>query len=149
MPFCIIRGNFIIMRRMLVFLGCWARWNASANNRQILSSAFLQGADADDLGRVYESESKLLEPWTDSPGEISTDDWRDYLGCREYASLFRIGGLFANDEQDIKEHLLITLKMSSFDIAMIGRKWSTSIFSRDQSRCLILSLLTVCSPNPS
>lgn len=50
---------------------------------QILSSAFLQGADADDLNRVYEAESKLLEPWTDSPSEISTDDWRDYLGCRE------------------------------------------------------------------
>ncbi|THC98487.1 hypothetical protein EYZ11_002072 [Aspergillus tanneri] len=33
----------------------------------ILSSAFLQGADADDLTRVYESESKILDPWVDSP----------------------------------------------------------------------------------
>lgn len=50
---------------------------------QILSSAFLQGADPDDLTRIYETESKVLEPWTDPPGEISADDWRDYLGCRE------------------------------------------------------------------
>lgn len=56
------------------------------NAEQILSSAFLQGADAEELGRVYESESKLLEPWADSPGEVSTDDWRDYLGCREYVT---------------------------------------------------------------
>ncbi|KAJ5820263.1 hypothetical protein N7474_005854 [Penicillium riverlandense] len=54
----------------------------------ILCSAFLQGADADDLTRVYETESKLLDPWTDSPGEISSDDWRDYLGCREYQRAF-------------------------------------------------------------
>lgn len=51
---------------------------------QILCSAFLQGADPNDLTRIYEAESKLLEPWTDSPGEISADDWRDYLSCREY-----------------------------------------------------------------
>lgn len=67
---------------------------------QILSSAFLQGADADELGRVYETESKLLEPWTDSPGEISTDDWRDYLGCREYVcSPVSVGDLFADSNR--------------------------------------------------
>ncbi|KAL5688518.1 hypothetical protein EMGR_000746 [Emarellia grisea] len=54
----------------------------------ILSSAFLQGADADDLNRVYEAESKTLEPWIDSPGEISTYDWRDFLGRREYQRAF-------------------------------------------------------------
>jgi hypothetical protein len=54
---------------------------------QILSSSFLQGADADDLNRVYEAESKLLDPWVDSPGEISTYDWRDYLGRREYVTI--------------------------------------------------------------
>ncbi|GAD97228.1 hypothetical protein NFIA_069170 [Paecilomyces variotii No. 5] len=50
----------------------------------ILSSAYLLGADAEDLNRIYEEEAKGLEPWTDSPGEISTDDWRDFLGNREY-----------------------------------------------------------------
>ncbi|PYH93783.1 hypothetical protein BO71DRAFT_399389 [Aspergillus ellipticus CBS 707.79] len=54
----------------------------------ILSSSFLQGADADDLGRVFDAESKLLEAWTDAPGEISTDDWREYLARREYQRAF-------------------------------------------------------------
>ncbi|KAB8267016.1 hypothetical protein BDV30DRAFT_220965 [Aspergillus minisclerotigenes] len=54
----------------------------------ILSSSFLQGADVDDLNRIYEAESKLLDPWVDSPGEISTYDWRDYLGYREYQRAF-------------------------------------------------------------
>jgi len=35
---------------------------------------------------IYEKESKDLEPWEDSPSEISRHDWRDYLGRREYAS---------------------------------------------------------------
>jgi hypothetical protein len=33
---------------------------------------------------IYEKESKNLEPWEDSPTEISREDWRDYLGRREY-----------------------------------------------------------------
>lgn len=55
---------------------------------QLLSAAFLQGADADDLARLYESESKLLDPWVDSPAEITAEDWRDHLGCREYVVAF-------------------------------------------------------------
>ncbi|KAE8145690.1 hypothetical protein BDV25DRAFT_164099 [Aspergillus avenaceus] len=54
----------------------------------ILSSSYLQGADADDLNRVYETESKHLDPWVESPGEISTYDWRDYLGQREHQRAF-------------------------------------------------------------
>jgi len=33
---------------------------------------------------VYEKESKELEQWEDSPNEVSTYDWRDYLGDRRY-----------------------------------------------------------------
>ncbi|PWY86831.1 hypothetical protein BO70DRAFT_360541 [Aspergillus heteromorphus CBS 117.55] len=54
----------------------------------ILSSSFLQGADAEDLGRVFDAESKMLEPWVDAPAELSTEDWRDYLSCREYQRAF-------------------------------------------------------------
>lgn len=49
-----------------------------------MCSSYLLGADQHVLYRAYESEAKELEPWTDSPTEVSTDDWRDYLGCREY-----------------------------------------------------------------
>ncbi|KAL5360072.1 hypothetical protein BJX96DRAFT_164888 [Aspergillus floccosus] len=50
----------------------------------ILGSSFLQGADANDLTRAYEAESRNLDAWVDSPNEISTYDWRDYLSAREY-----------------------------------------------------------------
>ncbi|EQL37522.1 hypothetical protein BDFG_01113 [Blastomyces dermatitidis ATCC 26199] len=50
----------------------------------LLSSAYLFGSDADHLNRLYEMEAKVLEPWRDSPGEITADDWRDFLGKPEY-----------------------------------------------------------------
>ncbi|KAI9756167.1 MAG: ER membrane complex subunit 3 [Chaenotheca gracillima] len=50
----------------------------------ILGSAYLYGADPDHLNTIYDKESKELEPWKDSPGEISKHDWRDYLGERRY-----------------------------------------------------------------
>lgn len=50
----------------------------------ILGSAYLVGGDSDHLNAIYEKEHKELEPWKDSPGEISTYDWRDYLGDRQY-----------------------------------------------------------------
>ena len=50
----------------------------------ILGSAYIFGADADELNYIYEKESENLEPWKDSPGEISKHDWREYLGKREY-----------------------------------------------------------------
>lgn len=80
--------------------------------RQILSSAFLQGADADELNHVYETESKLLEPWTDSPGEIGTDDWRDYLGCREYGCFLVSLADWMLTRIDTNELLWIILKTS-------------------------------------
>jgi len=54
----------------------------------ILSSAYILGADSDELNHVYDAESRNLEPWKDSPGEISQHDWRDYLGKREYQRAF-------------------------------------------------------------
>lgn len=36
------------------------------------------------LHRIYESEAKDLDRWTDSPAEVSKDDWRDYLGYPKY-----------------------------------------------------------------
>ncbi|KAJ5469576.1 hypothetical protein N7539_009194 [Penicillium diatomitis] len=54
----------------------------------LLSAAYLQGADADDLARLYESESKELEEWDDSPAEVTEDDWREFVGRREYQKAF-------------------------------------------------------------
>ena len=46
------------------------------------------GADADHMQEIYETEHEDLEPWKDSPSEISKDDWRDYLGKRTCAFEF-------------------------------------------------------------
>jgi hypothetical protein len=43
------------------------------------------GATYEHLNDIYEKEAEELEPWHDSPGEISREDWRDFLGKREYA----------------------------------------------------------------
>ncbi|KAL8693129.1 MAG: hypothetical protein Q9218_001981 [Villophora microphyllina] len=50
----------------------------------ILGSAYLLGAESDHLNDIYDKETKELEPWQDSPGEVSTYDWRDYLGKHDY-----------------------------------------------------------------
>ncbi|KAF2847881.1 hypothetical protein T440DRAFT_557120 [Plenodomus tracheiphilus IPT5] len=54
----------------------------------ILGSAYLLGGTAEQLNEIYEKEAESLEPWTDAPGEITTADWREYLGRREYQRAF-------------------------------------------------------------
>lgn len=50
----------------------------------ILGSAYLLGAEAYQLHHVYDTESKELVPWEDSPGEVTDTDWREFLGDRRY-----------------------------------------------------------------
>ena len=50
----------------------------------LLGSAYLLGANEGQLQRIYDEESKELDPWHDSPGEISVADWREYLGDKRY-----------------------------------------------------------------
>ncbi|KAK4988051.1 hypothetical protein LTR50_004167 [Elasticomyces elasticus] len=54
----------------------------------ILGSAYLLGASPEQLNTIYDEESKVLEPWEDSPGEISKHDWKDFLGKRNYQRAF-------------------------------------------------------------
>ncbi|USP76948.1 uncharacterized protein yc1106_04222 [Curvularia clavata] len=54
----------------------------------ILGSAYLLGGTAEHLNEIYEKEAEELEPWRDAPGEITKDDWRDFLGKREYQRAF-------------------------------------------------------------
>jgi len=49
-----------------------------------LGSAYLLGADLDHLHKVYDEESKSLEEWKDSPGELTDADWREFLGDKRY-----------------------------------------------------------------
>ncbi|KAK5276156.1 hypothetical protein LTR16_011640, partial [Cryomyces antarcticus] len=52
------------------------------HSTHILGSAYILGASADQLNTIYDHESKELEQWHDAPGEISKDDWTDFLGKR-------------------------------------------------------------------
>lgn len=116
-----------------------------ADTFQLLTSAFLQGADADDLTRVFETESKLLDAWADSPAEVTTDDWRDHLGCREYADDFGDTCIpRLTIELDIKRPLWIFSKMNWSALTMTGKKlWqSTSFRARNQS---FMPLLPIAS----
>ncbi|KAH7399431.1 hypothetical protein BKA66DRAFT_451804 [Pyrenochaeta sp. MPI-SDFR-AT-0127] len=54
----------------------------------ILGSAYLLGGTAEHLNEIYEKEAEELEPWQDAPGEITVDDWREFLGQREYQRAF-------------------------------------------------------------
>lgn len=60
---------------------------------QLLTTSYLNGAIGEELNELYEtvSETLALDPWVDSPGEISLDDWRDYLGRREYVYVLQMG----------------------------------------------------------
>jgi len=49
-----------------------------------LGSAYILGGTHEHLNDIYDKEAEQLEPWKDSPGEITDDDWRDFLGKREY-----------------------------------------------------------------
>lgn len=50
----------------------------------LLGSAYLLGANTDQLQTIYDEESKELEGWQDSPAEVTDSDWRDFLGDKKY-----------------------------------------------------------------
>ncbi|CAJ2513825.1 Uu.00g019440.m01.CDS01 [Anthostomella pinea] len=50
----------------------------------ILCSAYLLGADDKQLHKIYDVESQELEPWKPSPAEVTRDDWRYFLGHKDY-----------------------------------------------------------------
>lgn len=50
----------------------------------LLASAYLLGASPNQLHTIYDQQSKELEPWADSPEEVTENDWRDFLGKGDY-----------------------------------------------------------------
>ena len=67
-------------------LGCdsvWVKSGEAYTRSQILGSAYLLKGSPAHLENIFEEEASTLAPWQDSPGEVSTHDWRDYLGKRE------------------------------------------------------------------
>lgn len=54
----------------------------------LLGSAYLFGADDKQLHDLYEREDAEIDPWKDSPGEVTGGDWRRYLGDENYQRAF-------------------------------------------------------------
>lgn len=82
----------------------------------ILSSAYLLGASEKQLHDIYEAEAKELEPWKDAPAEVTEDDWRDFLGEKEYQRGFldffedNLALEFSYDWRKVTNHFLFTGK---------------------------------------
>lgn len=112
----------------------------------MLSAYFLLGADVNALDRAWDAESKALESWVDSPGEISTYDWRDYVGRREYVLRFLTeDGLINLGLAGINARFLISLKTSSsLDTPMIGESSSRTTYFLGTSRFSMRYARGVC-----
>ncbi|KAF1996725.1 hypothetical protein P154DRAFT_525417 [Amniculicola lignicola CBS 123094] len=54
----------------------------------ILGSSYILGGTSEHLNEIYDKEVEELEPWVDSPAEITSEDWREFLGKREYQRAF-------------------------------------------------------------
>jgi hypothetical protein len=101
---------------------------------QVLGSAYLFGATTEHLNDVYEAESDELEPWQDAPGEITMDDWRDFLGKREYVKLNFSHLIRADCHPDISELSSTFSKTNWSALAMTGKLWSNISFLRGKPR---------------
>lgn len=98
----------------------------------ILSSAYLLGADTDQLQHIYSEEAKELEPWQDSPGEISDNDWRDFLGDKTYQRAYvdffedELALKFNYDWKRVADEYLFSGKNPLINCMISGRKYFCS-----------------------
>ena len=90
---------------------------------QILGSAYILGAGSGHLNEIYEAESKELDVWVDSPGEVSRHDWKDFLGDPKSVDQHSVSGSFPKDNIDINVHLSIFSRTSLSYMDTIGVKW--------------------------
>ncbi|KXG45864.1 uncharacterized protein PGRI_047200 [Penicillium griseofulvum] len=109
----------------------------------LLSSSFLQGADADTLGRIYEKETSNLVKWKASPAEITTLDWRGHLGCRGFDRAFvdffedEMVNLSYNWKEVVAEYLFTAKEpmfdsiMASFGLPLIHLAYAFEMDSRE------------------
>ncbi len=57
-------------------------------NSHHLATAYILGANEDHLDTIYNEQIKTLDPWTPSPAEVIDEDYRDFLGDRNYQRAF-------------------------------------------------------------
>jgi hypothetical protein len=93
----------------------------------LLGSAYLFGANVEQMHHIYDEESKELEPWSDSPAEISDADWRDFLGDKRYQRAFvdffedELALKFGYDWKRVVEEYLFSGKQPLINGLIAGR----------------------------
>ncbi|PTB67036.1 hypothetical protein BBK36DRAFT_1135244 [Trichoderma citrinoviride] len=84
------------------------------HNVHILSSAYLLGANENQLHDIYNDEIQDLVPWEPSPSELIDEDWRDFLGDKRYQRAFldyfedKLAMEFAYDWKQEMQHFLFS-----------------------------------------
>lgn len=101
----------------------------------ILGSAYILGANEDQLQIIYGSESKDLEEWENSPAEISEQDWTKHLGDRQYLRAYldffedQLALNYNYDWKAVVEHYLLSGKQPLINGLIAGRMFKTPCVS--------------------
>jgi len=118
----------------------------------ILGSAYILGANVDQLQKIYDVESKELEEWQESPGEITDQDWNKYLGERRYIRAYldffedELALKFNYDWKAVVEHYLLDGKEPLINGLVGGRESIPKKFSKT---ALLMSRASWPSSNSS
>jgi hypothetical protein len=92
----------------------------------LLGSAYILGANGDQLQKIYDDESKSLEGWKDSPAEITDADWREFLGNKNYQRAYvdffedELALKFDYDWKKVAEEYLFTGKQPLINGVIAG-----------------------------
>ncbi|EHK17472.1 uncharacterized protein TRIVIDRAFT_57344 [Trichoderma virens Gv29-8] len=106
----------------------WNDLRFDNHNVHILSSAYLLGANENQLHDIYNNEIKDLVPWEPSPSEVIDEDWRDFLGDKEYQRAFvdyyedKLAMEFAYDWKQELQHFLFSGEEPLFHGLIGGRR---------------------------
>ncbi|PMB64187.1 hypothetical protein BM221_009981 [Beauveria bassiana] len=113
-------------------------------NSHNLSTAYILGANENDLNTIYNEQIKDLESWTPSPAEVIDEDWRDFLGNRNYQRAFvdyyedKLAFKFAYDWKQEMRHVL-----TEGDEPLINCLIGASLACEINSRALAMEALSL------
>ncbi len=101
----------------------------------LLGSAYLLGANAAQLQKIYDEEAKELEEWEDSPAEVTDTDWREFLGNQKYQRAYvdffedELALKFGYDPKSVMEEYLFCGKEPLINGIIGGRMFLNSLRS--------------------
>lgn len=98
-----------------------------------LGTAYLMGASPDQLTDIYTEEAKGLEGWKESPAEITSSDWREFLGKKEYQRAYvdffedELALKFGYQWKSVVEEYLYSGKQPLINNLISGRMFLSSL----------------------